>query len=572
MISPTPHRPTAGRPDRRTFLGRSLTVTAAAALAGGATAASAASSSTSSAAGTGATKNTATALTGPVRIDTGLVSGVSAALDGVTVFKGIPFAASTAGENRWRAPQPPASWAGVRTADTFGEVCPQSVMGSSTVTTGEDCLNLNVWTGATSSGEKRPVLVWIYGGRFVLGYGSDPTFDGAGLAAKGLVVVTFNYRTGVLGFLSTPELSEESGHDSSGNYGLLDQIAALKWVRRNIAAFGGDPDRVTIAGQSAGGASVGDLIYSPLAKGLFHRALSESAALRTSRDPEIAALAASYRPTLDSAESQGTAYATKLGATTLAELRALSVDTLTADQNDSDTTVSGPVNGNPPLFRPVLDGWVKPWTYEEALAGGHVHDVPVMGGNNKDENGAEPVPTVTLADYDSTAESEYGDLADEFLKLYPATTDTEAGEARNASAREGSRVSSALWAQEWARTAKSPVFTYYWEHAPPSTGGGADRGAYHGSEIQYVFNNLYATPDTPWTDADTAIADTLSDYVVNFATHGDPNGKGLATWPAANRRSATTMELGDTFGTTALADDAKVDFFTKFFAAQKTAW
>jgi carboxylesterase 2 len=208
---------------------------------------------------------------------------------------------------------------------------------------------------------------------------------------------------------------------------------------------------------------------------------------------------------------------------------------------------------------------VKPWTYEQALAGGHVHDVPVMGGNNKDENGASPNPTVKLADFRSTAEKEYGTLADEFLKLYPATTDAEAGQARNASAREGARVSADLWAEKWAKTAKSPVFTYYWDHTPP----GSTRGAYHGSEINYVFDNLYAT-DLAWTDADRTIADTLSDYVVNFVTYGDPNGKGLTRWPAANRRFATTMELGDTFGAIALADDAKVEFYERFFATQMT--
>jgi carboxylesterase 2 len=542
--------------NRRTFLNGSLTVAATAALVGTGTSADAADRTTSG-----------TPLTGPLRIDTGRVSGVASLVSGVTVFKGLPYAATTAGDNRWRPPQRANSWTGVRAADTFGDICPQQMMGSASVTMSEDCLNLNVWTGAASSREKRPVLVWIYGGRFTGGYASDPGFDGAGLAAKGLVVVTLNYRTGAFGFLSTPELSVESGHGASGNYGLLDQISALRWVRRNISAFGGDPNRVTIAGQSAGGASVMHLIYSPLAKGLFQGAISESGGARATGDPEIAALAASYR-TLETAESQGTAYVTALGAPSPTALRALDSAKLMAGQNASDTSVSGPVNGNPPEFRPVLDGWVKPWTYEQALAGGHLNDVPVLAGGNKDENGASPSPTVQLADYESTAEKEYGTLADEFLKLYPATTDTEAGQARNASAREGSRVSANLWAAEWAKTAKSPVFTYYWEHVPPTATGANSRGAYHGSEINYVFDNLYAT-NLPWTDADRTVADTLSDYVVNFVTHGDPNGHGITRWPAANHRFATAMELGDRFGTLALADAAKVDFFERFFASQK---
>nr|WSY49221.1 carboxylesterase family protein [Streptomyces sp. NBC_00886] len=278
--------------NRRTFLNGSLTVAATAALVPTGTSADASDRATSG-----------TPLTGPLRIDTGQVSGVASLVSGVTVFKGLPYAATTAGDNRWRPPQRAESWTGVRVADTFGDICPQQMMGSASVTMSEDCLNLNVWTQAESSRERRPVLVWIYGGRFTGGYASDRGFDGAGLAAKGLVVVTLNYRTGVFGFLSTPELSAESGHQASGNYGLLDQISALRWVRRNIAAFGGDPNQVTIAGQSAGGASVMHLIYSPLAKGLFQGAISESAGARATGDPEIAALAASYR-TLETAESQ----------------------------------------------------------------------------------------------------------------------------------------------------------------------------------------------------------------------------------------------------------------------------
>ena len=442
----------------------------------------------------------------------------------------------------------------------------------------EDCLNLNVWTGATSQNEKRPVYVWIYGGRFAAGSGSDPLFaggevsyDGEGLAQKGLVVVTFNYRNGAFGFLSTPELSEESGHNASGNYGLLDQIAALQWVKKNIAAFGGDPNNVTIGGQSAGSASVLDQVYSPLSKGLFERAIAESGA-RYPHDPDISTLATSYR-TLEDAESEGEKYAQEHNASSLEELRALSVDDLLEGSDVDDENVSGPPqplgNPAPPLFRPVLDGWVMPTTYAQTLATGSQNDVPIMTGNNLDENGAFPQQDVKLADFQSAAKERYGEMVDEFLRLYPASSDEEANQATNDSIRDSSRVSTFLWSNEWAKKAKSPVFTYFWTHAPP--GPNHDReGAFHGSEINYIFDNLYAT-DLPWTDEDRRIADMMSDYLVNFATSGDPNGDDLPQWAASDTGSPTTMEVGDDFGPIPVADESKTDFIHRFFDTQK-AW
>ncbi|MFF0079139.1 carboxylesterase/lipase family protein [Streptomyces canus] len=535
----------------------SLSVAAAAAMTGASAAGATADGARSSSG----------ALTG-LRIDSGRVQGVPAALSSVTVFKGIPYARSTAGALRWRPPQKTGPWDGVYVADTFGDICPQSGMPGATLPPmSENCLNLNVWTAAASPDERRPVFVWIYPGRYSGGYASDPTFDGAGLARKGLVVVTLNYRVGAFGFLATPALSAEDEHGVSGNYGLLDQIAALKWVQRNIAAFGGDPRRVTIAGQSAGASSVYHLIDSPLANGLFHRGISESGIL-SPRDPETAALATSYRPSMETAQNQGVAWVGKKRATTLAEMRALSADSLITVYGDNDPTVAGPVNGNPPLFRPVLDGYVKPWTYEEALARGHQNDVPVMTGNTRDEAGASPALTTTVAAYQALAARKYGDMAEEFLALYPATTDEEAAVQTNASIADGLRITPHLFANEWTRRAKSPVFTYFWEHVPPGAEG--TQGAYHGSEINYVFDNLYAT-DKDWTDADRSIADTLSDYVVNFATHGDPNGPGLPRWAANDPRRPATMEIGDKFRRTALAEPDKLDFYQRYLLTQ-AAW
>jgi carboxylesterase 2 len=498
----------------------------------------------------------------PVRTEGGLVSGVPALLPSVTVFKGIPYAAAPSGELRWRPPEPAAPWEGVRVADTFGDICPQTWQRTE-LPMSEDCLSLNVWTTAASPDERRPVLVWIYGGRFVFGSGAEPLYDGSALAEAGLVVVTLNYRVGVFGFLATPELSAQSGHDASGNYGLLDQIAALGWIKRNIAAFGGDPGRVTIAGQSAGAACVQDLIYSPLARGLFSRAIAESGALFPG-DPALEYLASSYR-TKERAEAQGARYQKEHGAATLAELRALPVEQLLAGMNADDP---GDGHHRPPLFRPVRDGWVFPLSYHEALASGSHADVPVITGTNKDEDGASPRPDVTLADYLASAHATYGDLANEFLALYPASDERQAGEQANAAARDKSRTSSHLWAVQWSATAGSPVFSYFWTHAAPGPDAGL-RGAFHGAEINYVFGNLYAT-DRPWTQEDREIAATMTGYVANFAATGDPNGPGLPHWAPAGEGVRETMELGDAFGPIPVADQARFEFHRRYLRAQPT--
>ena len=253
----------------------------------------------------------------PVRIETGLVAGSAGRDPAISVYKGLPYAAPPVGPLRWRPPAPAAAWQGVRAADRFGAACPQpgGEMARGFAQS-EDCLTLNVWTGAAPGApDKRPVYVWIYGGGFIGGTGASPEFDGEALARKGIVVVTFNYRVGVLGFLATPELSRESGHAASGNYGLLDDVAALQWVQRNIAAFGGDPAKVTIGGQSAGAGSVGFLAISPLAKGLFRTGIAESHA-RYPRDPELRYLSVSWRP-LASAEQAGMHYALDHGASSL---------------------------------------------------------------------------------------------------------------------------------------------------------------------------------------------------------------------------------------------------------------
>jgi para-nitrobenzyl esterase len=519
----------------------------------------------------------------------GLVSGVPGRDPAVTVYKGIPYAAAPVGALRWRAPAPAPAWKGVRKADQFGHTCPQPAESEAAAQAmSEDCLTLNVWTGAQPESKPRPVLVWVYPGGFIQGSGSDPLFDGEGLARKGVVVVTFNYRLGALGFLSTPELSREAGrelgHRASGNYGLLDDIAVLKWVQRNIAAFGGDPKQVTIAGESAGAGSVGFLALSPLAKGLFKRAIAESHA-RDPRDPELRYLSVSYRQ-LKPAEEAGVRFVEAKGTRDLAALRALPWQQVVEGSNTIDTSIDTLSTAKPPLFRPVIDGWVLPRTYSATFAARAQNKVVFVAGSNRDETGAVPETAfaalrartgpgrpgmpqvnVTLDAFRHSAQVKFGPLAEEFLKLYPASNDEEAALASNEAARDNSRISTWSWAREWAPGSGQPVYTYFWTHAPP----GPDalmRGAYHGSEINYALGNLYAT-ERPWTDEDRRIADTMSSYWANIVKTGNPNGAGLPEWPAYDAKAATVMRLGEDWGTMPIATPARADFWLRFFATQK---
>jgi len=503
-----------------------------------------------------------------VRTEYGRISGRPALLPDVTVYKGVPYAASTAGPLRWRPPIPPHPWDGVRPATEFGPICPQppSELADPTLPRGEDCLNLTVWTPAVQPDIRLPVLVWLHGGRFLYGSGADPQYDGSALAAKGLVVVTVNSRLGALGFLATPELSAESGHDASGNCGLLDQIEALHWVRRNIAAFGGDPGRVTIAGQSSGAASVMDLVYSPIAAGLFHRALAESAVLH-SKDPAIATLAPSHR-TLAQAEHDGAAYARERGAEAPDDLRALPAETLVDGSTANDPRIPG--SPPPPLFRPVVDGWVLPRTYADTLASGTQNDVPILIGNNRDESGAGPQTRMTVEEYERAVVRRYGDFAAEFLTLYPALTDAEATAQHNAARADSARTSTHLWAGEWAEGADSDVFTYFWTRTPPGPDG-RSRGAFHGSEVPYFLGSLHAL-DRPWTEEDREAADILTSFVTRFAATGDPNGPGLPGWPTTRAHVPETFETGHGWAPIAVAEPAKAAFHQRFLTAQTTAW
>ncbi len=486
----------------------------------------------------------------PVKVSGGQVQGVPGKDASITAFKGIPFAAPPIGDMRWRAPKPVAPWQGVRKAGEFGNSCVQNIVAEKKPWTyefmthtdvSEDCLFLNVWTGAKAAGEKRPVYIYIYGGGNTEGSGAVPAYDGEGLAKKGVIVVTVNYRLGILGFFTHPDLTAESGVNASGNYALLDLIAALHWVHDNIAAFGGNPDRVTIGGQSAGAANVHCLVTSPLAKGLFHGAIAESGS-------SVSGLGLMGSGTLANQEKTGERFAEAKGAHSVTDLRNLTWKELTA-----------PVTGVG-RFGIVVDGYVLPMSAGEAFAQGKQNDVPTITGcNREDLGGGSTHPTTTAEEFQHTAQR-YGDLAAEFLKLYPAANDEQAKIASNESAWDSERANQYFWAVNRAKTAKAQAYLYFWEHVLP--GPDADRyGAFHTSEVPYVMNTLY-TSDRPFTEEDRKIADMMSSYWVNFIRTGDPNGKGLAHWPSVSERPGTTFEVGDRAVVIPVAGDkAKLAFF-----------
>jgi para-nitrobenzyl esterase len=505
------------------------------------------------------------AIPDPVRLDSGLISGANGSPAGVRVFKGIPFAAPPVGALRWRPPQPVPHWDGARQADAFGPVCVQ-MPGAGRLNVAvlpdgppasEDCLYLNVWTAAASASERRPVMVWLYGGAFTEGAGSVALYDGGRLAAKGAVVVTLNYRLGPFGFLAHPELSNESGRDASGNYGLMDAVAALRWVQKNITAFGGDPSNVTIFGQSAGAMMTAALTGSPEARGLFLRAISQSGAwMGVGRMAPMRTLA--------SAEDEGAKAASAMGAPSLADLRARPADDVQKRLRGAGL---------------IVDGWLIPEDLSKTFAGGRQHMVDVLVGSNEDEGSFVPRGP-TAAQFTSQARARWGDLADEFLKLYPAGTDAEAAASSQAAFRDEMTWHMRLFAERQARLGRK-AYVYYFTHDPPSAPGRPSLGAAHAAEIPYVFNNLTSLrlfPDgssperASASSVDRALGDMMSAYWVNFARTGDPNGAGLPPWPAyRNRMSGRAMVLGGRVDVEAAPDTARLALYDALYAKQLAA-
>jgi para-nitrobenzyl esterase len=466
-----------------------------------------------------------------VKTKSGAVEGAAAAGSNVRVFKGIPFAAPPVGDLRWKAPQPPASWEGVRKATEFGPRCLQARVYDDMIfrdENKEDCLYLNVWTPAKGDTDRLPVMVWIYGGGFSSGSASEPRQDGERLAAKGVVVVGLNYRVGIFGFFAHPELTAESPNHASGNYGLLDQVAALRWVNDNIAAFGGDPGNVTIFGESAGSFSVSATMATPLTRGLFHRAIGESGAFFPAGPVGFGA-----QP-LAISEQAGVAFGKGAGADSLAALRAKSgEDILKAAQDKSM-----------PRFWPNVDGYLLTKDPRETFASGEQSHVPLLAGWNADEirGGiilSDPKPTAQL--FVAQTRQRFGEHADAILAAYPASTDDEALES---AAALGSDTfigySTWKWLEMHGKTGQSAVYRYSFDRKipiPPDTkingkpATAKDIGARHAGEIEYVFGQLDTVPKVTWEKSDHALSDQIMSYWSNFAKSGDPNGSGLPEWP-----------------------------------------
>lgn len=474
----------------------------------------------------------------------------------ITVWKGIPYGADTSGQNRWRPPQNVSSWNTTFKANSFGDTCPPTTGTNAGMS--EDCLNLNIWSSGNSTAAKLPVVLWSCPAG---GSAAQPLFDGAGMASQGIVFVNYNYRVSTFGYLATPELSQEfyqvSGSNSSGNWGLLDQIAVLKWVHANIVAFGGDPDHITVMGQSAGSAAVYHFVNSPLTKDLIVGAIAESGT-RSPCDPEAATLAENYR-TLSAALSIGESYLASKNLTSISQLRTLS----TADLIEE-------FFGSAYNFGNVLDYHAIPDTYYNTLLSGPANDVPYITGNTKDESGASTTTNLTVAQYVSDIETQYGNLSSRILSLYPANTSSQADMAYNAHWRDTSLISSYSFAQMWQKTAKSPIYTYYWDHAPP----GQSQGAHHESEINYVLNNLYGT-SLPWESVDYEIALKMNGYWANFAKTGNPNlggsyrGTGnLTAWKKNEVNSTKCQEVGDGFGSVPIAKPGQIAAILTYFGYQ----
>ena len=487
-----------------------------------------------------------------VTVEQGVLQGEAG--DGLAVFKGVPFARPPIGELRWKAPQPAEKWPGVKMAREYAPAPIQA--GDTPSGISEDCLYLNIWTPAKSANEKLPVLVWIHGGGFSFGASSDPIFDGTELTKKGVIVVTIAYRVAQLGFLAHPELSAESPNHVSGNYGLLDQIAALKWVRENIASFGGDPDNVTISGESAGGISVSMLAASPLAKGLLQKAISQSGGsfgpTRKINYP------GENLSTLAQAEKEGAEYVKQFGTTSIAKLRKMQAETFI------------PARWSLPGGWPIVDGYVIPGDQYELYEQGRFNDVPVLIGYNSDE-GASFMWNSDPAQFIDGIKTRFGKFADSLLEAYPVSEDVITRTGRNLIRDAAFGWHTWSWAKLQSGTGTSPVYFYFFDQHPeyPEDSPQFGHGSPHGQDIAYVFKHLDPShPDT--TQSDLRLSESMATYWANFARHGDPNGKGVPEWPAFNIESQRVMYLQQQPNAGPVPDQESLEVLDRYFQWRRT--
>jgi para-nitrobenzyl esterase len=478
-----------------------------------------------------------TSLNEPVMTESGLVSGVYNEDNSVQKFMGIPFAAPPVGELRWKDPRPSEPWEGIRRADTAGSISRQDEDPAKALAgyfpESEDCLYLNVYTPARTSGDKLPVIVYIHGGGFVMGAGS--LFDGEPIARQGVVMVTINYRLGVFGFFAHPDLTKESELHSSGNYGILDQIAALRWVGKNIDAFGGDPDNVTLCGQSAGAVSISVLSVSPLAKGLFHRIILESG---TGFGTSPLCFS-----TLEESEKLGIAFMKTKGSASLDDLRRLPTDEVAAGLGK---------------YWPNIDGSILPGDILDLFEQGKQNNVTVLLGSNRDELGPVPVTSLSFAE---ELKNEFGVFADKALEIYPSSSDEQAMASvmlKNADITFGWP----MFRLAELASQKSDIYLYYFDRVPPGT-----PYCLHSAEVNYALGSLYSWMQ--WEDIDHKLSNAMVSYWTNFARSGDPNGDGLPQWGKFNTDEQQIMELGDNIGMIVNPRIQSMEFLNIFSAAQR---
>ncbi len=476
-----------------------------------------------------------------IQLHSGPISGKIE--DGMRIFTGIPYAAPPTGELRWKPPREIAPWTQVKSATAFSPSCPQpgqSVLALGSGKFSEDCLYMNVWTPAEKPGERLPVMVWIHGGAFNFGSASQPEYDGKHLAEKGVVVVTINYRLGPLGFLVHPLLSRESPQGTSGNYALLDQIAALKWVQKNIAAFGGNPDQVTIFGQSAGSRSVSLLMISPLSTGLFQRAIAESGG------PIIGSeyLSVGFNGDMANVAKMGQKLAAKLGCDksedALAALRAKSAqEIVTAADCKTDL-----FDDEALFFAPVFDGWVLPKNPLTAFSGGQQHDVPIIVGSTLNEGTLylASEKDLTVEKYKTFLKSRFAENSGQAFEMFPALQAKDVAPAIDKLITVAANAQPArLMAQAMERK-KSKAYLFHFTRLP-NTVMARKLKVHHGAELAYVFGNMKKSDG--YNDTDMELSKKMMDYWVNFAKTGNPNGKDLADWPAYESQSDLNLEFGD---------------------------